>query len=95
MAEIREKGIEKQGIDNPTKVTSNAFYQQNKANNFDDIYNLIGIGTHLSQKEQAKFKHYKDMKTTSYVQIAQNDKIIKQNDEIIDLLKQIANKGEL
>ncbi|MCO6199920.1 hypothetical protein LZT66_07595 [Staphylococcus epidermidis] len=95
MAEIREKGIEKQGIDNPTKVTSNAFYQQIKANSFDDIYNLIGIGTHLSQKEQAKFMHYKDMKTTSYVQIAQNDKIIKQNDEIIDLLKQIANKGEM
>ena len=95
MAEIREKGIEKQGIDNPTKVTSNAFYQQIKANSFDDIYNLIGIGTHLSQKDQAKFMHYKDMKTTSYVQIAQNDKIIKQNDEIINLLKQIANKGDI
>ena len=25
MNEIREKGIEKQGIENPTKVTSNAF----------------------------------------------------------------------
>lgn len=99
MNEIREKGIEKQGIENPTKVTSNAFYQQNKANSFEDIYNLIGVGTHLSQKEQAKFAHYKDMKTNTYVQIAQNDEIIKQNnkiqeqnDEIIELLKQIANK---
>ncbi|MCI2896216.1 hypothetical protein [Staphylococcus hominis] len=99
MNEIREKGIEKQGIENPTKVTSNAFYLQNKANSFDDIYNLIGVGTHLSQKEQAKFVHYKDMKTNTYVQIAQNDEIIKQNnkiqeqnDEIIELLKQIANK---
>lgn len=99
MNEIREKGIEKQGIDNPTKVTSNAFYQQNKANSFDDIYNLIGIGSNLNQKEQAKFMHYKDMKTTSYVQIAQNDKLIKQqneilyqNDKIIELLEKIANK---
>lgn len=99
MTEIREKGIEKQGIDNPTKVTSNAFYQQNKANSFDDIYNLIGIGSNLNQKEQAKFMHYKDMKTTSYVQIAQNDKLIKQqneilyqNDKIIELLEKIANK---
>lgn len=39
------------------------------------------------------------MKTNTYVQIAQNDEIIKQNnkiqeqnDEIIELLKQIANK---
>ncbi|MCR6086863.1 hypothetical protein [Staphylococcus aureus] len=99
MNEIREKGIEKQGIDNPTKVTSNAFYQQNKANSFDDIYNLIGIGSNLNQKEQAKFMHYKDMKTTSYVQIAQNDKLIKQqneilyqNDRIIELLEKIVNK---
>lgn len=99
MNEIREKSIEKQGINKPTKITSNAFYLQNKANSFDDIYNLIGVGTHLSQKEQAKFVHYKDMKTNTYVQIAQNDEIIKQNnkiqeqnDEIIELLKQIANK---
>ena len=99
MNEIREKGIEKQGIDNPTKVTSNAFYQQNKANSFDDIYNLIGIGSNLNQKEQAKFMHYKDMKTTSYVQIAQNDKLIKQqneilyqNDKIIELLEKLVNK---
>lgn len=99
MNEIREKSIEKQGINNPTKITSNAFYFQNKANSFEDIYNLIGVGTHLSQKEQAKFGHYKDMKTNTYVQIAQNDEIIKQNnkiqeqnDEIIELLKQIANK---
>ena len=42
------------------------------------------------------------MKTNTYVQIAQNDEIIKQNnkiqeqnDEIIELLKQIANKGEM
>ena len=102
MNEIREKSIEKQGINNPTKITSNAFYFQNKANSFEDIYNLIGVGTHLSQKEQAKFGHYKDMKTNTYVQIAQNDEIIKQNnkiqeqnDEIIELLKQIANKGEM
>lgn len=99
MTEIREKSIEKQGIENPTKVTSNAFYQQNKANSFDDIYNLIGIGSNLNQKEQAKFMHYKDMKTTSYVQIAQNDKLIKQqneilyqNDKIIELLEKLANK---
>lgn len=99
MNEIREKGIEKQGVDNPTKVTSKAFYQQNKANSFDDIYNLIGIGSNLNQKEQAKFMHYKDMKTTSYVQIAQNDKLIKQqneilyqNDRIIELLEKIVNK---
>lgn len=95
----REKSIEKQGINNPTKITSNAFYLQNKANSFEDIYNLIGVGTHLSQKEQAKFVHYKDMKTNTYVQIAQNDEIIKQNnkiqeqnDEIIELLRKIAEK---
>lgn len=99
---VRAKSFEKQGISNPTDVTSNAFYYQTKANSFDDIYNLIGVGTHFSQKEQAKFHHYKDMKTNTYVQIAQNDEIIKQNnkiqeqnDEIIELLKQIANKGEM
>ena len=92
---LQNKSFEKQGINNPSEVTSNAFYYQNKANSFDDIYNLIGIGTHLSQKEQAKFNHYKDMKTNTYVQIAQNDKIIKQNDEIINLLKQIANKEDI
>lgn len=99
---LQNKSFEKQGINNPSEVTSNAFYYQNKANSFDDIYNLIGIGTHLSQKEQAKFNHYKDMKTNTYVQIAQNDEIVKQNkklieqnDEIISLLKQIANKGEM
>lgn len=98
----RDKGLEKQGINNPTDITSNAFYYQVKANSFDDVYNLIGVGTHFSQKEQAKFHHYKDMKTNTYVQIAQNDEIIKQNnkiqeqnDEIIELLKQIANKGEM
>lgn len=95
----QDEGFEKQGINNPTEITSNAFYYQNKANTFHDIYNLIGVGTHLSQKEQAKFNHYKDMKKTSYVQIAQNDEIIKQNDkiqkqneQIIALLTQIANK---
>lgn len=95
----REKSIEKQGIKKPTETTSNAFYFQNKANTLDDIYNLIGLGTHLSQKEQAKFVHYKDMKTNTYVQIAQNDEIIKQNnkiqeqnDEIIKLLRRIAEK---
>lgn len=99
---LQNKSFEKQGINNPSEVTSNAFYYQNKANSFDDIYNLIGIGTHLSQKEQAKFNHYKDMKTNTYVQIAQNDEIVKQNkklleqnNEIISLLKQIANKGEM
>ncbi|MBF2235106.1 hypothetical protein H3968_06395, partial [Staphylococcus haemolyticus] len=47
----------------------------------------------------AKFVHYKDMKTNTYVQIAQNDEIIKQNnkiqeqnDEIIKLLRRIAEK---
>ena len=99
---LQNKSFEKQGINNPSEVTSNAFYYQNRANSFGDIYNLIGIGTHLSQKEQAKFNHYKDMKTNTYVQIAQNDEIVKQNkklleqnDEIISLLKQIANKGEM
>ena len=46
------KSIEKQGINNPTKITSNAFITKNKANSFDDIYNLIGIGTHISQKNK-------------------------------------------
>ena len=56
----------------------------------------------LEQKEQAKFKHYSEMRKNTFVQIAQNDEIVKQNkklieqnDEIISLLKQIANKGEM
>ncbi|MGC7709751.1 hypothetical protein [Staphylococcus epidermidis] len=73
---------------------------QNKAGNFEDIYDLVGRGsTMLSQKEQAKFNHYKDMKTNTYVQIAQNDEIVKQNkklleqnDEIIELLRMIVEK---
>ncbi len=35
------------------------------------------------------------MRKNTFVQIAQNDEIIKQNNEIISLLKQIANKGEM
>ena len=42
------------------------------------------------------------MRKNTFVQIAQNDEIVKQNkklleqnDEIISLLKQIANKGEM
>ncbi|MGZ9477002.1 hypothetical protein ACXXGU_09300 [Staphylococcus epidermidis] len=98
-----EKGIERKGLNNPSEVTSNAIMSQNKAGNFEDIYDLVGRGsTMLSQKEQAKFKHYSEMRKNTFVQIAQNDEIVKQNkklleqnDEIISLLKQIANKGEM
>lgn len=47
-----KKALKNKGINNPTKITSNAFYFQNKANSFEDIYNLIGVGTHLSQKNK-------------------------------------------
>ena len=48
-----EKGIERKGLNNPSEVTSNAILSQNKAGNFEDIYDLVGRGsTMLSQKNK-------------------------------------------
>ena len=98
-----EKGIERKGLNNPSEVTSNAILSQNKAGNFERYIRLSRTRfNNAKSKEQAKFKHYSEMRKNTFVQIAQNDEIVKQNkklleqnDEIISLLKQIANKGEM
>lgn len=81
-----------QGIDNPTKTTLDAFKKQRIQANFDTFYHSMGMFT-FNMEKQAKYNYYMSQQKQNFIQIAQNDKLIKQNDEIIDLLKQIANKG--
>ena len=80
-----------QGIYNPSKTTLDAFAKQNIMANFDKFYHALGTFT-LNMEKQAMYNYYQTQQNQNFIQIAQNDKLIKQNDEIIELLKQIANK---
>ncbi|MFP5164786.1 hypothetical protein U9L70_11400 [Staphylococcus equorum] len=80
-----------QGIYNPSQTTSDAFVKQNIMANFDKFYHALGSFT-LNMEKQAMYNYYQTQQNQNFIQIAQNDTLIKQNDEIIDLLKTIANK---
>lgn len=80
-----------QGIYNPSQTTLDAFAKQNIMANFDKFYHALGTFT-LNMEKQAMYNYYQTQQNQNFIQIAQNDKLIKQNDEIIELLKQIANK---
>ncbi|PTJ01449.1 hypothetical protein BU047_10500 [Staphylococcus simulans] len=80
-----------QGIPNPTETTIEAFKFQKIFANFDNFYHVMGQFTFNIEK-QAQFNYYMSQQKQNFIHIAQRDKIIKQNDEIIELLKKIADK---
>lgn len=87
-----------QGIVNPTDTTMNAFKKQRINANFDNFYHAFGQMT-FNMEKQAKYNYYMSQQKQKFIQIAQNDKLIKQqneilfqNDRIIELLEKIANK---
>ena len=85
------KFFDKQGIPNPTNTTIDAFSRQRIDANVDKVLNSLGMFT-TNREKQAQYNYYVTQQKQNFIQIAQNDKLIKQNDEIIDLLKIIANK---
>lgn len=85
------KFFDKQGIPNPTNTTLDAFSRQRIDANVDKVLNSLGMFT-TNREKQAQYNYYVTQQKQNFIQIAQNDKLIKQNDEIIDLLKTIANK---
>ena len=85
------KFFDKQGIPNPTNTTLDAFSRQRIDANVDKVLNSLGMFT-TNREKQAQYNYYVTQQKQNFIQIAQNDKLIKQNDEIIDLLKSIANK---
>lgn len=94
-----------QGINEPTSTTKNAFDKQSIFANFDNFYHALGTLT-FNMEKQATYNYYMSQQKQNFVQIAQldtlikqnndllnqNHKVLQQNDEIIELLKQIANK---
>ena len=94
-----------QGINNPTNATLNAFKKQKIMANYDNFYHTLGMFT-LNMEKQAKYNYYMSQQKQNFIQIAQLDILIKQNndslnqnhenlkqnEQIIELLTQIANK---
>lgn len=98
--ENKEKEYEKlqkffntQGIHNPSDTTLEAFKKQQIFANFDNFYHAIGQFT-LNMEKQATYNYYMSQQKQNFIQIAQNDQLIKQNEEIIKLLTKIADKGD-
>lgn len=99
------KFFKTQGINEPTNTTKDAFDKQSIFANFDNFYHALGQFT-FNMEKQATYNYYMSQQKQNFVQIAQldtlikqnndllnqNHKLLQQNDEIIELLKQIANK---
>lgn len=82
-----------QGIYQPSDTTIESFKKQQITANFDNFYHALGQFT-FNMEKQATYNYYMSQQKQNFIQIAQNDKIIKQNEEIINLLSKIANKGD-
>lgn len=94
-----------QGIYNPSEVTKRAFSNQSIMANFNKFYNAMGMIT-LNAEKQAMYNYYDIQQRQNFINVAQQDEIIKQNDKIveqnetlieqnemmIELMKQMANK---
>lgn len=80
-----------QGIFNPSETTLEVFKQQKIYANFDNFYHAIGQFT-LNMEKQAQYNYYMSQQKQNFIHIAQRDKIIKQNEEIIQLLKEIVDR---
>lgn len=92
------KFFKTQGINEPTDTTKKAFNKQRIDANFDNFYHAFGQMT-FNMEKQAKYNYYMSQQKQKFIQIAQNDKLIKQqneilyqNDRIIELLEKIVNK---
>lgn len=72
-----------QGIYNPSEVTKRAFSNQSIMANFNKFYNGIGMLT-LNQEKQAHFNYYDVQQRQNFINVAQQDEIIKQNDKLIE-----------
>ena len=80
-----------QGINNPSNTTIEAFRHQQIFANFDNFYHAVGQFT-LNMEKQAQYNYYMSQQKQNFINIAQQDKLIKQNEGIIRLLKIIADK---
>ena len=99
------KFFKTQGINEPTSTTKNAFDKQSIFANFDNFYHALGTLT-FNMEKQATYNYYMSQQKQNFVQIAQldtlikqnndllnqNHKVLQQNDEIIELLRRIAEK---
>ncbi|GGA99996.1 hypothetical protein ERX37_08020 [Macrococcus hajekii] len=86
--------LSKQGINNPTKVTMNAIHPLVSDSKLNSFTNNWAAFTTLSIDKQAVMKSNIVQQKQNYTLIAQQDEIIKQNNEIIDLLKTIAQNSQ-
>lgn len=82
-----------QGIINPSKVTLDAFNKQDIMANFNKFYNFVGKLT-LNQEKQAQFNYYDVQQRQNFINIAQQDEIIKQNDKIIEQNETLIEQNE-
>lgn len=89
--EKTETWLQKKGISDPSAVTLNAIYPLSSDSKLSTFTNNIGTFT-LDAHKQAEMFNNLILQKQNYTLIAQQDEIIKQNDKIIDLLSQIAEK---
>ena len=82
-----------QGIYNPSETTLKAFSKQSILANFDKFYNLMGMFT-LNTEKQALYNYYKTQQKQNLYESPKNDKLIKQNHQIIRMLNPTAQKGD-
>ncbi|WP_270893094.1 hypothetical protein [Staphylococcus saprophyticus] len=87
-----------QGIYNPSSTTLNAFSKQDIMANFDRFYHAMGMLT-LNMDKQANYNYHRTQQNQNFIQIAQNDTIIKnqekqieQNSKIINILQNLLEK---
>ena len=89
----------KHGIDEVTSITENAIFKNEPGKHIDSF--MTRLSSFSTTKDGSTVFTY-ELINQNFVlikildeQLKQNNKIIEQNNEIISLLKQIANKGEM
>lgn len=86
-----EAWLKRKGIHHPTNVTLDAIYPLVSDSKLSSFSNTMGTFT-MDIHKQAEMFNNLILQKQNYALIAQQDEIIKQNDHIIQLLKQIAEK---
>lgn len=82
--------LSKQGIHDPTRITLEAIYPLVSDSNLSKSSNISGVFLTLDIHKQAQLLNNLILQKQNFALIAQQDKVIKQNDEIIKLLKDIS-----
>ena len=82
-----------QGISNPSNVTKYAFEHQSMMANWNKFYNGFGMLT-LNMEKQAQYNYYDMQQRQNMINIAQNDAIIKQNEETLKVEMDIRDQNE-